>query len=325
MTHPGDNSQLLTTADEIREYEFERGFSSRDEEVRGLVAAAFSETARANAIQAEFDAYKAAHPDTPDDPDPEPVTGKLIGMSSPENLWPTRLAQVGPEGVTARRIFVQSLSNGQEKADVITAAHAAGMLPVVSYKAYGSWTPAWAEKAAAFLDSFGKTTAVVFNHEPHGDMSPAQFVDLQRKLTPIFQRGRLKVGPLLNGWLLDRRRADFESYMTDDLLEAWDFMGIDSYQSGTEDSPGPIFSGHRIAPLLEVLDDRGHPDMPLVVGEYNGWTTEAVRFSGEVFLSTPSLWAALVFNSETGGKGKVLEGDRLEAFQGTKSDDRAAR
>jgi hypothetical protein len=102
-------------------------------------------------------------------------------------------------------------------------------------------------------------------------------------------------------------------------------MGIDSYQSGTEDNPGPIYSGHRIPPLLDLLDDRGHPDMPIVVGEYNGWTTEALRYSGEVFLSTPTLWSALVFNSETGGKGKILEGERLEAFKATKSDPRAAK
>lgn len=36
MPHPEDNSALLTTADEIRDHEYQRGRASRDDEVTQL-------------------------------------------------------------------------------------------------------------------------------------------------------------------------------------------------------------------------------------------------------------------------------------------------
>lgn len=284
-------------------------------------------------VTAEFEAYKASHPDTPPDPDESdppvpPVAKKRIGMSATASEWDLRVSQVG-EGVTARRLFVQSpSSNGRDKEAELRDCKAKGLLPVISYKVYGMSTTArntWANACASFLASLDMEVLVVFNHEPNGDMDPEEYIDLQEALLPTFTRGRLKVGPLLNGWLLDRRRADFESWFTDDLLSRWAFMGMDSYQSGTEASPGDTIPGDRMAALLDVLADRGHPDKPIVIGEYNGWEADAIEESGETWLSTPSLYAALMFNSSTGGKGKVLSGDRLTAFQKTLRDPRTAK
>ena len=47
----------------------------------------------------------------------------------------------------------------------------------------------------------------------------------------------IAVGPILNGWLLDHRVADFASYTTPSLLKPWDFVAVDSYQNGTARTP----------------------------------------------------------------------------------------
>ena len=91
-------------------------------------------------------------------------------------------------------------------------AHAAGQLPVISYKvgrdiagaASGKFN-AVAAQAAAKLASYDKPTAVTFWHEPHGDISPAQYIAASKQILPNFKRGKLRVGPILNGFLLDRQ------------------------------------------------------------------------------------------------------------------------
>ena len=114
------------------------------------------------------------------------------------------------------------------------------MLPVISYKTGGDVTSAKsgklnsvAEQAAAQLDSFGLPTAVVVWHEPYTDMSGADYAAASRQLLPIFKRGKLRVGPLLNGWLLDRQQDTFGTFCPDDLFQLWDWVGVDTYQSGT--------------------------------------------------------------------------------------------
>ena len=65
-----------------------------------------------------------------------------------------------------------------------------------------------AEQAAAKLASYGRPTAVTFWHEPYGDMTGAQYVAASKQLLPHFKRGELRVGPILNGWLLDNQVDD---------------------------------------------------------------------------------------------------------------------
>jgi hypothetical protein len=252
-------------------------------------------------------------------------------MSAPADKWAQRVSEVGADGLNARRIFADLTADGRSQAKLIQQAHDAGLVPVVSYKlpsvtqAINGSYDAWAEAAAAYLASFGRTTAVTIWHEPHGDMTAAEFRALHARLGPFFDRGQLRFGPILNGWLLDRRRTDFESYLTPELVQGvWDYVGIDSYQSGTAQSPGPIVPGDRIDPLVDVVTDLGSPNEPLLVGEYNGYSGAALRESGEKFLSTPTLWIACVWNSD-GGKGSALSGERLTAFRETKADRRAAR
>lgn len=249
-------------------------------------------------------------------PTPAPGRTLALGMSAPANLWDQRLREVGPTGVTARRIFADFTSTGRDQARLIEDAVAAGMLPVVSYKG----TPTTANVAAvrAYLTSLGVRVLATWHHEPHGDMTPAEFRTGSTAFLAV-ESGEVEVGPILNGWLLDRRRADFESYTSPALLNAWDFLGVDTYQSNAQST---VYPGHRIAPLLDVLDDAGHPDMPIVIGEYNGWTAAAIAESGRIFLDTPNVIVACVWNSGPTGLGIPLEGDRLAAFKATKADPR---
>jgi hypothetical protein len=252
----------------------------------------------------------------------------LIGMSSPASVWDQRVKEVGP-GLAARRIFADLGSGATSQIRLVEQAHAAGMLPVISYKVGGDVDGAVsgrfnavAEQAAARLVSYDRPTAVTFWHEPHGDMTPAQFVAASKQLLPIFKRGKLRVGPFLNGWLLDNQKAAFASYCPDELFAIWDWMGIDTYESGTLEAPGDRKPAERISAVAKYLKSCGHGKMPIGVGEYNGYSAKSIANAGEALLSTPNVWFGCVWNS-TGGKGWELTGDRLTAFKKTLADPRS--
>jgi hypothetical protein len=259
---------------------------------------------------------------------PTPVATTLIGMSAPADLWDARVSAVGP-GLAARRIFADLGSGATSQIKLVEEAHAAGMLPVVSYKVAGDIAGAVngdynavAEQAAIKLASYGRPTAVSFWHEPNGDLTGAQYVAASKQLLPFFKRGELRVGPILNGWLLDNQLDTFGSYCPDELFALWDWVGIDTYESGTMESPGPRKPADRIPALAAYVKSRGY-SLPLGVGEYNGYSAQTITDAGEALLSTPGVWFGCIWNS-TGDKGFVLSGDRLDAFQQTLADPRSA-
>lgn len=250
----------------------------------------------------------------------------LIGMSAPAEVWGQRVGEVGA-GVAARRIFADLAAGPSSQLRLVQEAHAAGMLPVVSYKVGGDVAGAVsgrynavAEEAAARLASFGLPTAVTFWHEPFGDMSGAEYVAASRQLLPIFRRGELRVGPVLNGWLLDNQVETFGSFCPDEMFGLWDWVGIDTYESGTMRQPGAIKPAQRIPALSAYVRSRGF-DLPLGVGEYNGYSAQSIGDAGEALLTTPNVWFGCLWNS-TGGKGVALSGERLVAFQQTLADPR---
>lgn len=263
---------------------------------------------------------------------------KIIGMSASSNLWSQRLSEVGANGIRARRIFCDLTSTGNDQKASITQAINDNMIPIVSYKLPNDSSGApdisgglngkydsWASAAATFLNSFGKTVVATVWHEPRGDMTTTQYKSLHKRYAPLFKKTNIKFGPILNGFLLDNLNRpagdNYVDWFDDELLNTWDYMGMDVYQTGTQDAPGKIYPGDRIAPLLKVLTARGKQNMPIVIGEYNGFTADCITKSGETFLSTPTLWIASMWNT-TGGKGQVLTGDRLAAFKATKADSR---
>ena len=159
-------------------------------------------------------------------------------------------------GLAARRIFADLASGATSQIKLVEAAHAAGMLPVISYKVGGDVAGAVsgrynavAEQAATKLASYGLPTAVTFWHEPNPDMSRREYAAASRQLLPIFKRGELRVGPILNGWLLDRQQDVFASYCPEDLFGLWDWFGIDTYEAGTMSSPGDDKPADRIPAL----------------------------------------------------------------------------
>jgi len=251
-----------------------------------------------------------------------------IGMSSPKALWDARVAEVGP-GLAARRIFADLAKGATSQISLVEEAHAAGMLPVISYKVGGDITGAMngaynsvASAAATRLASYGLPTAVTFWHEPNGDITGAQYVAASKQLLPYFKRGELRVGPILNGWLLDNQLDTFGSYCPDSLFQLWDWVGIDTYESGTYTDPGPRKPATRIPALAAYVDGRGYTK-PLGVGEYNGYSATTIADAGEALLSTPNVWFGCVWNSD-GDRATELTGDRLTAFQKTLADPRSA-
>jgi hypothetical protein len=249
-------------------------------------------------------------------------------MSAPDDLWAQRLSEVEPYGVKARRIFSGSPSN--DRLPVIQTAIRAGMLPVVSYKvpdvtlaAQGAYDAQFRLIAQRLQGLNTPVRATVF-HEPNGNMTGPEFVALHRHLMPILKGGQVTVGPILNGWLLDTASgtSNFATYTSPDLFDLWDWFGFDTYANVNKPDKSP---GDRIPLCENFLASKGHAGMPILIGEYNAHTGEAMAKTGEQILSSATVDVALVWNSTgTGQAGAVpLSGDRLEAYKATKADARA--
>lgn len=312
-----DMGRLISEADAYGDTRYAEGQESRQGEVDAL-------TKTLADLRAEYDAHMQGHVVVPPpEPEPEPPTRTtILGMSSPAPDWNTRLGQVGKEGITARRIFANLTADGRDQANLIAAAIAAKMLPVISYKG----TPTAANLAAlkAYLTSLKVPVIAVWHHEPHGDMTPAEFRAGSRTFLDGIKAPNIQVGPFLNGWLLDRRVTDFASYTDAGLLRDWSFVGIDTYEAGTIDAPSDPKPAARIPLLVKWLESVGHKGKPTAVGEYNGYSAATITAAGEAILAEPSMFLGCMWNSTT-GKGHILEGERLAAFKRTKADPRVKK
>ncbi|HSK33311.1 MAG TPA: hypothetical protein VK903_07485, partial [Propionicimonas sp.] len=63
----------------------------------------------------------------------------------------------------------------------------------------------------------------------------------------------------------------------------WDWFGIDTYESGTIDNPGNEKPADRIPTLVSSQQSRGQ-DLPIGVGEYNGYSAETIAAAGAAIL-----------------------------------------
>jgi hypothetical protein len=246
-------------------------------------------------------------------------------MSAPVAEWSTRLSEVGACGIESRRIFATLQSDGRAQSSLIQQAVNAGMMPVVSYKVPSVATliaggyDSWLTNTRNYLNSLGVQVTATFWHEPHGDMTAADFrAGSQRFLTRV-KAANVAVGPILNGWLLDNQVSTFASYTNATLLAGWDFVAVDSYQAGTASAPDASKPGGRALPLLETwLDGQGYPNKPIGMGEYNGWTAASIDYGGDQVRTIPEVWFGLLWN-ETTGQGAVLTGSRLTEFKEDKA------
>ena len=144
-------------------------------------------------------------------------------------------------------------------------------------------------------------------------MDPADFRAGSQKFVTLMKAPDIAVGPILNGWLLDNQVSTFASYTSPSLLSQWDFVAVDSYQSGTPPRAGHQLPARAIPLLATWMDGQGFPDKPIGLGEYNGHTAEAVAAAGEAILSTPEVWFGLVWNSTE--RFSPLTGTRLTEFK----------
>ena len=148
-------------------------------------------------------------------------------------------------GLAARRIFADLGSGATSQLKLVEQAHAAGMLPVISYKVGGDVAGAVSGQVQRGGRA-GRGQAGVLRPADRGDVlaravrrhDRREYIAASKQLLPIFKRGKLRVGPILNGWLLDRQQATFASYAPDELFELWDWFGIDTYESGHDGVTG---------------------------------------------------------------------------------------
>jgi hypothetical protein len=265
--------------------------------------------------------------------EPPAAAQKVVGMSAVSSTWSQRLSEVGATGITARRIFADLTSTGRDQSTLIQQALDAGMMPVLSYKVPSVSTlnsngyDSWLANLNTYLGNLDGPVTATFWHEPHGDMSPADFRAGSQQFLDSLTDPDISVGPILNGWLLDNRVADWASYTSPALLAQWDFLGLDSYQEGTVANPSTtLLPGRAIPKAATWLDDQGFPDKRILVGEYNGQTVQGMEYAHQQILSTPELWVACVWNMDHMQNGSlkfnVLSGSRLTEFREFKADAR---
>lgn len=277
--------------------------NARLEEVRAECAATVAR------IQAEFDDYRASHPDTPTT-SPAP----LIGMSAPANLWASRKAAVEQGGgkLQARRVFLQGLTSSLA---LVEAAHAEGLLPIVSFKP-GPWGDVAAGKSDAALKALsqrlaalGKPVVVTLHHEPDTKSTPpdvgeggtaSEFAAMYARAIPLLKAApNVQVWVIMNGWWWDGSRGA----LTDDQIAAWlppavrsllDGVASDDYSPAGGGNPAVNKTRNRAEWAKRMGDVKA-----LGIGETNAYTAAELADVFAFVKSEPLFrggWA-LVWNS----------------------------
>lgn len=255
-----------------------------DREAEGRAAAEAEGRAALDALRAEYDAYRAAHPDVK--PEPETTSdAPLLGMSAPADVWGQRKREVEAGGgkLQARRIFLGSLSAGL---GLVEAAHREGLLPVVSLKVGNDWAGVAAGRHDAALKALadrlaalGKPVVVALHHEPDqksdapnlGEGGTAQeFAAMQARATPILKAApNVKVAVIMNGWWWDEKGG-----LTDEQIAVWlppslrsklDIIAADDY-SPKGGRPSIVKTRGRVEWAKRMGDVKATG-----VGEFNGF------------------------------------------------------
>ena len=257
---------------------------------------------------------------------------RQIGMSANASEWDQRLSEVGRPGITARRIFAQTLPDSGARG-LVTDAVAAGMTPVVSFKLpnfsraaldAGNYDAAISSEAT-FLNGLGVPVYATIWHEPSPDVTGVDFQAIHRRLAPLLKKPNVKVGPILNTWVLDNSSnyPKFDGYVADDLIAngTWEFFGYDSYQSGDRPpgTPGPNSLATRMSLINSKIAAHGGANLPQVLGEFNAYEASTLTAVQNTIMGNDSILIACLFNSDVGSKGIVLTGSMLTTFQSFKT------
>lgn len=295
-----------------------------------------TETATATATVTQTVTSSPTPTVTPTPTDPPVTATRQVCMSSPASQWQTRLNEVGRPGITGRRIFAQTLPDSGARS-LAQDAVAAGMTPVISYKIpgfslatlnSGGYDAAFRSEGT-FLASLGVPVYATIWHEPSPDVSGANFQAIHRRLAPLLKSTNVKVGPILNTWVLDNPNnyAQFDGYLADDLIAngTWNYIGFDSYQSGdrpSEGTPGNNDLSTRYNTIVSHVAAHGGSNLPFVIGEYNAYELDNLQAIQNTILSNDRIAMACVFNSDVGSKGLVLAGPMLTSFKQFKANEK---
>ena len=246
-----------------------------------------------------------------------------FGMSSPDDKWDERLAQVGGKtNIKYRRIFYTTLS--QTNFSKVQESISDGMVPVISWK-LSPYT--WAEVSAGAADGALQSIVtrlnaipgkkhLVLHHEPASDGTAAEYVAMQLRALPILKTAtNVTVGPIANGWWWSAKSqgytdTEINQWLPDSLINISDVIASDTYQDEALNEDGSV-KAQRMAAWAK----RKGNVKALGIGEFNGWEASAITNVMNVVKAEPLFSWALVWNSGPTGLGIPLDGDRLEAFK----------
>lgn len=209
---------------------------------------------RYNALQAQydqlvkdFDAYKAAHPDTPVPPQPTPPQDATTLFGSSVNgplVKPISAGGLGYTTMAATRVYLRALPKGSTWNNIVGDGGATSDLAdAVKYGTKLLWLSV-KESDPTLLDAFLKTMPKnlgmdvwgTFHHEPEND-APAypatQFVKEFRLTAPVFRKYGLKTATIL-------MRYTFGAGSGRNWKDWWpgeafvDIFGCDSYNTANK-------------------------------------------------------------------------------------------
>jgi hypothetical protein len=201
----------------------------------------------------------------------------LLGASAGRDLEAT-FAATG--ALTATRRFYAWYDAEREAAD-IAADHAAGRVPWVSFKPATKGPGGWAEITSGVYDQdirdramryagFTQPVIATFHHEPHDDPEgePQEFSKAWRHIHDVMEETTTLTNcafvPIVGESAFDKTdyRERPDSYLRPMVLERSAFLGVDIYQNRSGQA-----GGDRLARVLAWLDDEGHSDMMIGLGE----------------------------------------------------------
>jgi hypothetical protein len=256
----------------------------------------------------------------------------LLGMSAPSGLWSQRVSEVGA-GLQARRIFLSSFTASLSLA---TTACNAGMSPVLSFKT-GAYT--WAQIAAGSADAALRALAtkinalpcnsfVAIHHEPSSGASnptggeggtAADYARMQAHALPLLGGaigGKVKVGPIGNGWWFNTRGgltdAQLKVWVSPAVLAASDFVAADTYQGQATAETVASKINRMGAWARRTTGVRG-----LGLGEFNMQTSQGMTDATTALGSDPLFEFGCIWNMDGTGSANahVLTGSMLTAFK----------
>lgn len=226
-----------------------------------------------------------------------------LGLSTQGDAAPT-VGLTGPIGLT-REFFSWTNVDGEIRR--IKQEQSRRRLPWTSFKPAYSGSGSWAAVASGRYDAelrtrarryaeLSKPVVVTFNHEPQTDVpvngSPSDFARAWVRVHDVMNGAtglkNVVFVPILGEWVFNpiNKGPNAQEYLTSAVLSRCAFLGVDLYQNAS----GQNYAG-RLPRILSFLDDRGHGDKMIGIGETgacNAWGTP----SGAKWWTDAWSWAA---------------------------------